>query len=86
MIDDGRQAFFDFAFLISAVCFIFGLKFLSSPQTARRGNQVAALGMTIAFLATFLSRGWHSSNYILIIVGLLLGGAALHYFRRIGWI
>ena len=35
MIDDGRQAIIDIAYLISAVCFIFGLKFLSSPKTAR---------------------------------------------------
>jgi NAD(P) transhydrogenase subunit beta len=83
MIDDGRQAIIDIAYLISAVCFIFGLKFLSSPKTARRGNQLAALGMTIAIVATFLSRGWHSSNYILIIVGLLLGGAAAGYAARV---
>jgi len=83
MIDDGRQAIIDIAYLISAVCFIFGLKFLSSPKTARRGNQIAALGMTIAVLATFLSQGWHSSNYILIIVGLLLGGLAAGYAARV---
>ncbi len=83
MIDDGRQAIIDIAYLISAVCFIFGLKFLSSPKTARRGNQLAALGMTIAVLATFLSPGWHSSNYILIIVGVLLGGVAAGYAARV---
>ena len=83
MIDNGRQAIIDIAYLVSAVCFIFGLKFLSSPKTARRGNQLAALGMIIAVLATFLSPGWHSSNYLLIIVGIILGGAASGYAARV---
>src|SRR4029079_10127911 len=83
MIEDGRQAVIDVAYLIAAVFFIFGLKFLSSPRTARRGNQIAALGMTLAVLATFLSRGWEASNYILIIVGILIGGVAAGYAARV---
>ena len=83
MIDDGRQAIIDIAYLIAAVFFIFGLKFLSSPKQARRGNQLAAVGMGIAILATFLSRGWESSNYILIIVGILLGGGAAAWAARV---
>jgi NAD(P) transhydrogenase subunit beta len=83
MIDDGRQAVIDVAYLIAAVFFIFGLKFLSSPRTARQGNQLAAVGMGIAILATFLSRGWESSNYILIIVGILIGGAAAGWAARV---
>jgi hypothetical protein len=74
MIDDGRTAVIDIAYLIAAVFFIFGLKFLSSPKSARQGNQLAALGMGLAVLATFLSRGWESGNYVLIIVGILIGG------------
>jgi len=83
MIDDGRQAIIDIAYLIAAVFFIFGLKFLSSPKQARRGNQLAAVGMGIAILATFLSRGWESGNYILIIVGILLGGVAAGWAARV---
>src|SRR6476469_7831712 len=83
MIYDGRQAIIDIAYLIAAVFFIFGLKFLSSPKQARRGNQLAAVGMGIAILATFLSRGWESSNYILIIVGILLGGGAAAWAARV---
>jgi H+-translocating NAD(P) transhydrogenase subunit beta len=83
MIDDGRTAVIDIAYLIAAVFFIFGLKFLSSPKNARRGNQLAALGMGVAVLATFLSRGWESSNYILIIVGILLGGVAAGWVARV---
>jgi NAD(P) transhydrogenase subunit beta len=83
MIDDGRTAVIDIAYLIAAAFFIFGLKFLSSPRSARRGNQLAALGMAIAVLATFLSRGWESSNYLLIVVGILIGGLAAGWAARI---
>src|SRR5918998_591021 len=61
----------------AANVFIYGLKMLSSPATARRGNQVAAIGMAIAVLATFLTRGL--DNIIAIVVGILAGGA-LGYF------
>jgi NAD(P) transhydrogenase subunit beta len=83
MIDDGRQAVIDVAYLIAAVFFIFGLKFLSSPRTARQGNQLAAAGMGIAVLATFLSRGWEGGNYILIVVGILIGGVAAGWAARV---
>ncbi len=83
MIDDGRQAIIDIAYLIAAVFFIFGLKFLSAPKQARRGNQLAAVGMGIAILATFISRGRESSNYILIIVGILIGGVAAGWAARV---
>ncbi len=34
------------------VCFIFGIKMLSHPKTARRGNAIATLGMLVAITAT----------------------------------
>ncbi len=40
-------------YLVTIVCFILGkLRFLSSPATARRGNQIGAVGMVIAIVAT----------------------------------
>ena len=42
----------DIAYLVSAVLFIYGLKRLQSPATARAGNQLAAAGMFIAVVAT----------------------------------
>ena len=39
-------------FIGVAVLFILGIKFLSSPKTARNGNLVAAAGMLVAFFAT----------------------------------
>ncbi len=49
------QTIIELAYLLSAVLFIFGLKRLQSPATARRGNQIAALGMLIAVVATVFS-------------------------------
>src|SRR5262249_45775873 len=54
----GRQAMtflFDFLYLIAAVLFIMGLKFLSSPARARQGNTLAAVGMLVATLTLLAS-------------------------------
>ena len=65
-------------YLIGAVTFILGLKLLSNPATARRGNQIAATGMTIAILGTiFLYRdnaGHALHNYGWIFMGIVIGG------------
>ena len=41
-------------YLIASVTFILGLKMLSNPKTARKGNLIAAFGMTIAIVATIV--------------------------------
>ena len=65
-------------YLIGAVTFILGLKMLSSPASARKGNLVAAFGMSIAILGTiFLYRddnGNRLHNYVWIFTGILIGG------------
>jgi NAD(P) transhydrogenase subunit beta len=73
-------------FIGAAVLFILGIKFLSSPKTARYGNLTAAAGMIVAFLATFplmqFSDEHKSLNCILMVVGILIGlamGAAGAY-------
>ncbi|NOQ47069.1 MAG: NAD synthetase, partial [Desulfobulbaceae bacterium] len=47
----------NFVYVISAALFIFGLKMLSSPATARQGNLVSALGMLLAIVVTLLAQG-----------------------------
>ena len=42
----------EISYIIASVCFIFGLKMLSHPETARQGNRVAAVGMLLAILFT----------------------------------
>ena len=41
--------------LVGAVTFILALKFLASPASARRGNQLGAAGMALVILWTFAS-------------------------------
>jgi NAD(P) transhydrogenase subunit beta len=65
-------------YLIGSLTFIIGLKMLSHPETARKGNLVAAFGMTIAIFGTiFLYRenGEGLHNYIWIFGGLIVGTA-----------
>lgn len=63
----------DIAYLIAAVLFIYGLKGLTSPNTARRGNQLAAIGMLIAVVATlFVAK---LVTPLEMLLGLLAGGA-----------
>ena len=61
------------AYLAAAVCFIFGIKRLSSPRTAASGNQIAAIGMGLAIVATLLHRDVVDFGGILI--GVAAGGA-----------
>ena len=57
-------------YLISAICFILGLKRLSHPKTARSGNFLAALGMLIAIAATLASSNVLDLKLIAIGVGI----------------
>src|SRR6516162_8473255 len=65
-------------YLVGAVTFILGLKMLSNPATARKGNLIAGFGMLIAILGTiFLYRddaGNRLHNYGWIFGGILIGG------------
>ncbi len=65
-------------YLLGSVTFILGLKMLSNPATARRGNLIAAFGMSLAILGTiFLYRddqGNRLHNYGWIFGGILIGG------------
>lgn len=61
------------AYLVAAACFILGLKWLSSPATAVRGNRVSGVGMLIAIIVTLFNQGVLS--YEVIIAGMIVGGA-----------
>lgn len=61
----------DIAYLAASVLFIVGLKGLTSPRTARRGNAMSSLGMLIAICATLLDH--HIVSYQWILVGIALG-------------
>ena len=62
-------------YLISAVCFILGIKKLSHPKTARSGNTIAAVGMLIAII-TVLYQEFISTNQMdwnIIFIGVAIG-------------
>ncbi|RFM32095.1 NAD(P)(+) transhydrogenase (Re/Si-specific) subunit beta [Chitinophaga silvisoli] len=64
-------------YLIGSVTFIVGLKMLSHPATARKGNLIAAGGMFISILGTiflYTHNGEHLHNFWWIAGGLLIGG------------
>ena len=63
------QTWIDIAYLLAAVCFILGLRYLSSPKTARRGNLVAAVGMGIALVATAVQL----ADFTFVVIGIVIG-------------
>ncbi|MCY3811389.1 MAG: NAD(P)(+) transhydrogenase (Re/Si-specific) subunit beta [Gammaproteobacteria bacterium] len=66
------------AYIVAAVFFVFGLKMLGSPDTARRGNALSAAGMLIAIVVTLLSRGIVEFHWIAIaaVAGAVVGALA----------
>ncbi|OZD08660.1 NAD(P) transhydrogenase subunit beta [Rhodococcus sp. 06-235-1A] len=61
-------------YIVAFGMFIYGLMGLTGPKTAVRGNQIAAVGMFVAVVATLISIR-DTGNWILIIVGLVVGVA-----------
>jgi NAD(P) transhydrogenase subunit beta len=58
-------------YIVAFGMFIYGLMGLTGPKTAVRGNQIAAVGMGIALIATLLVPGM--SNWVLIVIGVVIG-------------
>ncbi len=59
-------------YLVSAILFVFGLKRLGSPATARGGNQLASLAMLVAIVSTIVEYGildWRT-----VALGMVVGG------------
>ncbi|MBO6537366.1 MAG: NAD(P)(+) transhydrogenase (Re/Si-specific) subunit beta [Balneolaceae bacterium] len=59
-------------YLVATAFFIRGLKLLNSPQTARRGNMLASIGMLIGIVVTLFDQ--QIVSFELIIIGVLIGG------------
>ena len=70
-------------YLLSAVLFIFGLKRLSSPATARSGNWLASLGMLIAIVVTLLFQNILTWQMVVLgmIIGSLIGGVVARFVQ-----
>jgi len=62
------------AYLVASVLFILGLKGLTSPRTAPRGNMLGATGMLLAVVATLTDA--HIVGYEMILLGIGIGALA----------
>ncbi|MBC3765672.1 NAD(P)(+) transhydrogenase (Re/Si-specific) subunit beta [Neptunicella marina] len=73
-----QQLLINFVYVLAATLFIFGLKQLSHPSSARRGNLLSALGMLLAIVITLLDKSIVSFEWIAIsmVCGALVGGFA----------
>ncbi len=73
-----KELFIDIAYLISAVSFIYGLKMLSHPKTARNGNIIASFGMLIAIVVTvYLGT---SLDFYKILIAMTIGSIIGAFF------
>jgi len=74
------NAILEFSYLLAAILFVWGLKLLSHPETARRGNFWAAAGMILAMITTlFLHEDETGAriqlmNMVIIILTIGVGG------------
>ena len=72
----------EISYIIASVMFIIGLKMLSHPDSARRGNLIAAFGMGVAIVATLIFHtkdGEPIGNHLLILIAIAIG-------TIIGWL
>jgi len=69
----GMHDYINLFYLVAAVLFIVALKMLTSPKTARLGNQIGAIGMLIAIVGTLAFSG--IVNYSWIVIGVAIGAA-----------
>lgn len=73
------QVVLEYSYLLSAIMFVIGLKLQSHPETARKGNIWAALGMILPMITTLLlnknsfGEGISMTNGIVVILVIILG-------------
>jgi NAD(P) transhydrogenase subunit beta len=63
-----RTDWINSAYLVTIVCFILALRFLSHPARARHGTWIGAFGMAVAIVATFFAPGLKNIPSILIVM------------------
>ncbi len=83
MIENGREAFVDLCYLVSAILFILALKRLSTPRTARNGNLLAMIGMGVAVLGTFFIDGVLDAAPWIVLAMVIGGGGGYIVARRV---
>ena len=77
------EALVKILYLVGALGIVWGLKYLSSPDTARKGNIVASIGMGLAIITSIFDPIENSyPNYLWIFVGIILGGIIGWYMAK----
>jgi len=77
-----RQVWIDFAYLVTGICFIMGLRYMSSPKTARFGNSISIGGMALALIATAFDESIDPSKWWIAAIGLGAGAFVGIYAAR----
>jgi NAD(P) transhydrogenase subunit beta len=67
-----KDVIINLLYIVSAILFIFGIKWLGNADTARRGNRLSSIGMLLAVVATLLYGGL---AWPMVLGGILLGTA-----------
>jgi len=79
-VDDAQlKVWTNAAYLVTGVLFIVGLKYMSTPRTARLGNRISMVGMLVALLATFVQG---IVQWPVLIAGLVVGAGIGIYSAR----
>ncbi len=70
--------FIEIAYFLASLSFVIGLKMLSHPDSARKGNLLAAIGMGLAIILTIAGEKIHNLGWIFaaLFVGTLLGAVS----------
>ncbi len=79
------EAILELSYLIAAILFVIGLKMLSHPETARKGNLWAAAGMVMAMITTLLLHKDPDGNHISLINGIVVV-LAISVAGILGWV
>ena len=74
------ESIISISYIVAVVLFIFGMKLMSHPDTARNGNGIALLGMIIAIVASLFTPGLN--NILLILIAMALGTLGGLYFAK----
>ncbi len=69
-------------YLLSALLFIIGIKYMSNPSTAIKGNFLSFIGMFIAVVCSFFYTQVHFDNIWFILFAILLGGVVGNYLAN----
>ncbi len=87
-VSTGAPAWATLGYLVTAGCFITGIKMLGSPATARRGNFIAGFGMLVALVVTLSQVATTDSMHfdwavmgIAVLIGTAVGGFSARAVR-----